>query len=128
MSFGVEVDGVGSRFRVAINHLGRSGRGRESFSGSDQPFGAKWTGSGVGRVCAHPLHCFTSAATQPPLYGAASVTTRPPSIVLSIKRYPPRCDVSTGMPIATLIHVMLKVPGAPDRSSPTDPPLGKYTA
>lgn len=53
----------------------------------------------------HP-HFFTIAATQPPLYGAVSVTTPPPLIVLFVLRFVAACELSTTMPMATLIQVM----------------------
>ena len=53
------------------------------------------------------------------------MTTTPPSKVLLIRRYPPAAEESVGRPIDTLIHVTSNVPGALDRSSPTEPPLVK---
>ena len=109
---------------LAIRDAKRSGRETSSYSEMTCPL--VLIVNDVTRCGA--TYLFTSAATQPPLYGAESVTCWPPSILAGIWRQSPPAQVRVMTPDETLIHVISKEPDASDRFNFTDPPFVKYNA
>ena len=72
--------------RISFVHVGRTGPAGVHGELIIRPSGSAATAlsSGIQRHHFSSSCRFTIAATQPPLYGAARVTTPPPSMVLSI--------------------------------------------